>query len=87
LPIYDFRCSECDDVAESFAGIDEMTQPCEKCGAKSRRLITTRYYLNNAMDITTDAITGDPVNITSKSQMDDLCRANDCAPSFGKGWY
>ena len=87
MPLFDFQCPDCGDVSEQFAKADETTRKCGECGGGTDRLITSRYYLNNAMDITTDAITGEPVNITSKRQMDGLCRDNDCAPSYGKNWW
>ena len=39
MPIYDFKCNECDAVHEHFAGMDEKIGVCDTCGEPTTRLI------------------------------------------------
>lgn len=41
MPLYDFRCTVCDNVDEHLAKLDERTVVCGKCGAPATRLIGT----------------------------------------------
>lgn len=32
MPLYEFRCQECDRAQEHLLGVDEPAPPCEDCG-------------------------------------------------------
>ena len=85
MPLYDFQCDSCDKVQEHFAKMDETTRECI-CGGLMQRKISTNYFVHGEVDFVTDHITGDPVRITSRKQMDRLCKEHGVTPKFGKGW-
>lgn len=39
MPIYDFQCDK-GHVTERYAGITDISLPCEKCGGEARRIIS-----------------------------------------------
>ena len=89
MPLYDFKCDSCKKVIEHYASMDEHTKDCI-CGGLMNRIITSRFHIDAdyaSSDFVTEDITGNPVRITSKKQMRQLCEKNSVSPKFGKGWY
>lgn len=44
MPIYDFRCLDCNKVSEITTAVDAQAPPCPECGSvKMKRLISTSF--------------------------------------------
>ena len=87
MPLYDFKCP-CGNIEEVWAKMDEKTKPCE-CGQEMKRLITSQFNIDAdfaSTNLVTDNITGEPVRITSKRQLRNLCQEHGVMQKFGKGW-
>jgi putative FmdB family regulatory protein len=43
MPLYDFKCPECDSVIEQHLRVDDRNKPieCPHCGCVMQRMITT----------------------------------------------
>ena len=85
-PLYDFQCVECGKVGEHIACIEERIKDCE-CGGIMKRLVTTSYHVVPDVDFVTENITGEPVRITSRRQLDGLLKKHGLTQKYGKGWY
>ena len=42
MPLYDFRCEQCEAVSEHMAEADEKSRRCEECGGLMNRLLSWR---------------------------------------------
>ncbi|MFO7748946.1 MAG: zinc ribbon domain-containing protein [Desulfobacteraceae bacterium] len=42
MPLFDFRCEQCETVSEHMAEADERTRQCEDCGGIMNRLLSWR---------------------------------------------
>lgn len=42
MPLYDFRCEQCETTAEHMAEADEKARRCEDCGGLMNRLLSWR---------------------------------------------
>ncbi|SKA74736.1 FmdB family zinc ribbon protein [Desulfobaculum bizertense] len=46
MPIYEYRCTECNQVFEEWQkNFDEKDMPCPNCGAPSKRLISNTSFV------------------------------------------
>ena len=56
MPIYEYRCGECEQIFEEWqTGFEERELPCPVCGGKARRLISnTSFVLKGTGWYTTD---------------------------------
>ena len=44
MPIYDFKCLDCDRVSEILAGVNAPAPPCPECGSsKMKRQMSTTF--------------------------------------------
>lgn len=84
---YDFGC-ECGVKEERILRVVERDEKqfCKVCGKGMKRLFSPPTVTPDP-DFVTEHITGEPVHVHSRKQLDDLCKRHDCAPSYGKGWY
>jgi len=56
MPIYEYRCTKCNNEFEKFQKITDDTVPrCEHCGGKARRLIShSNFHLKGSGWYVTD---------------------------------
>ena len=85
MPLYDYCCKACGDTQEHYAKVDEREQTCV-CGGTATRIFSSRYFINPDIDYVTANITGDPVRITSRRQLDQMCKEHGVYQKIGKGW-
>jgi len=46
MPIYEYRCQDCDKVFEKIqSGFDERTEACPACGGESKRIISNTSFV------------------------------------------
>jgi len=46
MPIYEYRCRDCDKVFEKIqSGFDERTEACPACGGESKRIISNTSFV------------------------------------------
>jgi putative FmdB family regulatory protein len=87
MPLYDFKCDSCGCIAEQFAKIDHVVDVCQKCGAQTRRIISTNYNVVNDLEPYVDReISGEPIYVRSKQHRAKLLREHDLVERIGKGW-
>jgi putative FmdB family regulatory protein len=86
MPIYDFRCENCQRVKENFAKIEERTMICD-CGGKMNRLISRNYCVHSDLKPYIDEHIGvKPVYVKSKQHREQLMKKHGVYESYGKGW-
>lgn len=79
MPIYRFTCDACERDQEVVCERVARTEPrfCPLCGVSLRQLPPSRIHVNcDRLDYVTADITGEPVRIQTKTQLDKLCEAN-----------
>lgn len=84
MPLYDYQCKN-GEIFERFAAVDEKTVRCD-CGKRAKRIFSAQYYVVPDVDFLTDSITGDPMHISSRVELDRLCKENGVTQKVGKGW-
>lgn len=64
MPIYEYKCEKCGHVFEEWqSGFEEREQPCPKCKAESKRLISnTSFVLKGTGWYVTDYAGKNPSN-------------------------
>ncbi|MCC6155705.1 MAG: zinc ribbon domain-containing protein [Candidatus Hydrogenedentes bacterium] len=81
MPRYRFTCDPCAQDQEVYCERAARTEPkfCPLCGAALRQLPPLRVFVNvDALDFVTSDITGSPVRIQTKTQLNKLCEENGC---------
>jgi putative FmdB family regulatory protein len=60
MPLYEYKCSECDELFEELRPIRSRTQPinCDKCGAVAEHVLSTVNTLGKASEETQDPRSG-----------------------------
>ncbi|MCC6798303.1 MAG: hypothetical protein IT366_24535 [Candidatus Hydrogenedentes bacterium] len=79
MPQYRFGCDSCGSDVLVWCMREERTLPrdCGTCGKPMRQLAPSRIHLNcDRLDFVTADITGVPVRIQTKAQLNKLCEAN-----------
>jgi putative FmdB family regulatory protein len=87
MPLYDFKCTECGQVQEHIAHIEERIGECVDCQGLTKRMISANYNVIGDVDFVTDNITGDPIRVSSRKQLRGLMERYDVAEKYGKQWY
>lgn len=78
MPLYDFKCKNCEKVFENFCCINEVESftiqlRCPECNGKVDRLIGGvkkdwfKVHINEDFD-------GTPIEVTSKKHLKELCK-------------
>jgi putative FmdB family regulatory protein len=44
MPMFEFKCTKCDNVFERFHSKDCDSDLCPKCGAESKKIMSTFMY-------------------------------------------
>ena len=86
MPLYDFQCTECRNIHEHYAHIEERIKTCETCGGLMKRMIGIGQNVIGDIDFVTDNITGKPIRITSRKQLRGLLKKHGLYEKYGKGW-
>lgn len=79
MPQYRFGCDSCGSDVLVWCMREERTLPraCGTCGKEMRQLAPSRIHVNcDRLDFVTADITGEPVRIQTRRQLDNLCQAN-----------
>lgn len=52
MPLYDFKCPECEHILEIYMTMEEAKQPvyCPNCGAKMERYYGDQYIWNEVTE-------------------------------------
>ncbi len=87
MPIYAWQCSSCSKETEGYlAKWNDPNPPCE-CGAAQDRIWrVTRHHASSVFPYVTSNITGAPVEVTSQSHLDSLCKANGVVHRPDAAW-
>lgn len=87
MPIYDYKCSDCDLEQERYEKIDALEVRCS-CGGVMRRKITTRYAVHGDVKPYIDEnIAKNPVLVKNRRHREQLMKENGLSESYGRGWY
>lgn len=87
MPIYDYRCDDCLEVRERIAKPDDVILDCDRCGGVTKRIFSSRYYINPDIDIVTDDVSGETKRYTSRRSLEKDMRENDCYRKTVKPWW
>ncbi len=69
MPLYDFKCTECDNVFEDLKSMDTKTVPCTECGKEAKRQIGgSSFALQGSGWYSTDNKKLKSVNIADKTK-------------------
>lgn len=77
MPLYDFKCDDCDQVVEVFRPMAEATDPleCKNCGKSMRRLYNS-FGISNHFTPYKCPVTGKP--ITTKTAHEENLKEQGC---------
>ena len=79
MPQYRFGCEGCevDTLVWCVREDRHLPRKCAKCGKAMKQLAPSRINVNcDRLDYVTSDITGEPVRIATRRQLDDLCARN-----------
>jgi len=79
MPLYDFKCDDCNIEFEAFGGRNIKSAMCPKCNKlTSHKLISAPGKVENFEDYLEEDITGKPIHIKHKQDLRDaIARYND----------
>ena len=84
--IYEYRCKSCSEITEAVRSIADRDLPldCEKCGARTRKIITTRYSVQS--DLAPYYDDNLQTHISSHKQRRKVMKEQGVSEYYGKGW-
>ena len=88
MPLYDYECPQCGEVHEHYVRMAAASfpQPCPKCKAPSRRILTRTFYAQSDLDYVEENLGTRPIRITSRKQREQLMKEAGVSENYGKGW-
>jgi putative FmdB family regulatory protein len=78
VPLYDYKCTSCDNTYETREGFDAPPrQPCPKCGAEAKRLLhPPPIVFKGSGFYITDSRKGSQATLAENSRWDTASEAN-----------
>lgn len=86
MPLYDYKCEECDKIQEHYKKIADSTHKCE-CGGIQNRTLTTQFYAQSDIEPYLDPHIGkEPMWIKSRQHRREVMKSQKVYELVGKGW-
>lgn len=78
MPLYDYKCTQCDNQYETREGFDAPSrQPCPKCGGEAKRLLhPPPIVFKGSGFYITDSRKGSQATLAENSRWDTASEAN-----------
>ena len=83
--IYDVKCQKCGVVQEIVRTVSCRHQTPVCCNEPTKLMISAPYVVPD-VNMVCDDITGVKTHITSRKQLEKICRENDVRPTEGFLW-
>ncbi len=87
MPIYAWQCNSCRRESEGYIPAwNDPNPPCECGGTQERIWRVTRHHAASVFPYVTSNITGSPIEITSESHLQSVCKAAGVTPRPDAAW-
>lgn len=86
MPIYEYRCKECDHVTDAYRSVDNRNDvpECESCSGETKKIISA-YHMHG--DLTPYYDENLETHIQSKQHRRQVMAAQGVEEHFGQGWH